>query len=157
MSHAFVSMSKLKDKLNLPYNVYETGAQIYRQILKKGAVRGRSINELTLASLYMACRICEVTRSLKVFAEAGNISIRDAARNYRYIYNLLDRDVPKIDSEKIVSKLVSQLGFSSKIEKISLVILRLAEEEKSTVGKHPSGIAASSFYIASKIVGEYLT
>jgi transcription initiation factor TFIIB len=157
MSHAFVSMSKLKDKLNLPNNVYETGAQIYRQILKKEAIRGRSINELSLASLYMACRLCEVSRSLKAFAEAGNIPIRDAAKNYRYIYNLLERDVPRIDSEKIASKLVLQLGLSSKVERISLSILRLAEEEKITVGKHPSGIAASSVYIASKLVGEHLT
>jgi transcription initiation factor TFIIB len=157
MSQAFNIISNVSDELQLPSNVNETAALLYRQALKEEATKGRRIETVALACLYLACRICEVPRSLKSIANAGGVDLKDLSRNYRYLYRLLGKDVPQIDKEKIVSKLVSQLGLSLKIEKITLDVMKAASEKKILMGKTPLGVAASCIYIACRMMGEPVT
>jgi transcription initiation factor TFIIB len=157
MSQAFNIMTHVSGELQLPSNVVETGALLYRQALKEEATKGRRIETIAIACLYMACRICEISRSLKAFAIAGDVSLKDLSRNYRFLHQLLDKDVPQIDSEKIVSKLTSQLGLSLAVEKVTLDILKAASKRKITMGKTPSGVAASCIYIACRVLGTPVT
>jgi transcription initiation factor TFIIB len=157
MSQAFNVMSHISEELQLPSNVVETGALLYRQALKEEATKGRRIETVALACLYMACRICGISRGLKSFADAGGVSLKDLSRNYRFLHQLLDKDVPQIDSEKIVSKLTSQLDLSLAVEKVTLDILKAASKKKTTMGKTPSGVAASCIYIACRVLGAPVT
>ena len=150
-------LTKFSNELNTPRSVTETAAQIYRQVLKKGATRGRTINNLVAASLYVGYRICDVSKSLSAVAEAANISRKEAARNYRYLHRLLDRDIPRISTGKIISKLVKNLHRSGRVEKAALDVLDAASDLKITSGKSPSGMAAASVYMSCCLLGEKVT
>jgi len=157
LAKALGFLNQLADGLNVPRSVTETSAAIYRQVLKKGATRGRTIHNLVTASLYIGCRLCEVSRSLSVIAEAANISKKEAARNYRYLHDLLDQDIPRISTGNIISKLVKQLKRSGRVEHIALDILERATDLRITSGKSPSGMAAASVYMACILLGEKVT
>jgi transcription initiation factor TFIIIB Brf1 subunit/transcription initiation factor TFIIB len=58
-------MSKIAYKLNLPRNVIETSSMIYRRAIQKQLIRGRTIQSVAVASIYMACRQCNVIRTLE--------------------------------------------------------------------------------------------
>jgi transcription initiation factor TFIIB len=105
----------------------------------------------------MGCRICNVSRNLSVIAEAANISRKEAARNYRYLHDLLDRDIPRISEGKIISNLVKNLNRSGGVENAALDILDAASGLRITSGKSPSGMAAASVYIACCLLGEKIT
>lgn len=147
-------MHQLANELNVPRSVTENAALVYRQMLSKGATRGRSIENLVAASLYIGCRMCNVSKSLTVISEAVHISKKEAARNYRYLINLLDQDVPGISTGKIISMLVNQLNRSGCVERVALDVLRVAYDLKITSGKSPSGIAAASTYMACILLDE---
>jgi transcription initiation factor TFIIB len=157
LARALGLLTKFSNELNAPRSVTETAAQIYREVLKKGATRGRTISNLVAASLYVGCRICDVSKSLKDIAEAADISGKEAARNYRYLHDMLDQDIPRISTGKIVSMLVSQLSRSGHVEHVAIDILRAASEVKITSGKSPSGMAAAAVYIGCIIMGEKVT
>ena len=150
-------LNQLGNEVNVPRSVSETAALVYRQALKKGATRGRTIKNLVAASLYMGCRICNVSRNLSAIAEAANISKKEAARNYRYLHDLLDRDIPRISKGKIISNLVKTLNRSGGVENAALDILDAASGLRITSGKSPSGMAAASVYIACCLLGEKIT
>jgi transcription initiation factor TFIIB len=109
------------------------------------------------ASLYVGCRICGVSKSLSVIAEAADIPRKEAARNYRYLHGLLDQDIPRINTGKIISKLVQNLHRSGRVENAALDILDAASDLKITSGKSPSGMAAASVYMSCCLLGEKVT
>ncbi len=157
LSQALKHVSRLEDELGLPKNVAETSSLLYRKVLAENGVKGRTIEGIAAASIYMACRICGVPKNLGDISVAVNISRKNLARNYRYIYKLLDQEVPKISKGKLISKLVNQLGLSGNVEKTSLILLDVVSELRLDSGKSPSGIAAAVLYMGCLISGEKKT
>jgi transcription initiation factor TFIIB len=112
---------------------------------------------MVAASIYMACRQCRVIRSLEDVATASNISRKEAARNYRFLYNELKTDVPPVDRDNLISKFVSKLRISGLTEQKARQILQEAERQKLTIGRAPEGITAACIYIACKLMEEHRT
>lgn len=150
-------LNQLGNELNVPRSVTETAALVYRKTLSRGGTRGRTISNLVAASLYIGCRICEVSRSLTVISEAADISKKEAAKNYRYLHGLLDQDIPSINTANIISMLVNKADCSLNVERLALKVLQAASELKITSGKSPSGMAAASVYISCILMGEKVT
>jgi len=155
--YALSELTKAAFKLSLPRNVIETAAFIYRQVVKKRLVKGRSIQGLTAASLYIACRQCNITRSIEEVATATQLSKKEVGRIYRYLMRRLNAKVPRSDPRDYVSKYVSQLSLSGDTESIALGILDYATELGLTNGRGPAGMAAAATYIASVLMGEKRT
>lgn len=157
LAHALSELNKAAFKLNLPRNVIETAAFIYRRALKKRLVRGRSIQGVTAASLYIACRQCNITRSLEEVATATQLSTKEVGRIYRYLLRRLNTKVPRSNPRDYVSKYVSQLSLCGDTENTALDILDYAIELGLTNGRGPAGMAAAATYIASVLMGEKRT
>jgi transcription initiation factor TFIIB len=71
LDQAMVELDRLCDALAIQQATKEQAAVIYRKALDKGIVRGRSVASTVAASLYAACRITGVERSLRTIAEAS--------------------------------------------------------------------------------------
>jgi transcription initiation factor TFIIB len=150
-------MSKISNKINLPRNVLETSSMIYRRAIQKKLIRGRTIQSVAVASIYLACRQCGVIRSLEDVAGAANISKKEAARNYRFLLTELRPSVPQTSLRGYIGKLVSKLALTGDTEELALKILTQASEMKLTIGRSPAGIAASCVYISSLLTSERRT
>jgi transcription initiation factor TFIIB len=148
LTHALSELTRIADELNLPKNTRETAAMIYRKAVTNSLIRGRTIQSMVASAIYMACRQCQVLRSLEEVAKAATITRKEAARNYRYLYKQLQPEVPRVDKDNLISKYVNILQVSGTTEQICRRIMDLATEEKLTIGRAPEGISAGSLYIA---------
>ncbi len=157
LAHALSEMGKISYKINLPRNVIETSSMIYRRAIKKQLIRGRTIQSVAVASIYMACRQCGVIRTLEDVAGAANITKKEAARNYRFLLRELKPSVPQVNPGKYISKIVNKLALSGETERLAMVILNQASEMKLTSGRGPSGMAAACIYISSQLTNERRT
>ncbi len=157
LTHALSEMSKISSKLNLPKNVIETSSMIYRRAIKKQLIKGRTIQGVAVASLYMACRQCGVIRTLEDVAGAANITKKEAARNYRFLVRELKPSVPQVNPRGYISKIVNKLALSGETERLAMAILSQASEMKLTSGRGPSGIAAACVYISTLLTDERRT
>ena len=157
LAFALSELSKMTSTLNLPKNVLETASVIYRKAVKKKLIRGRSIQGVTAAALYMSCRQCEVARTLEEVANASTLSKKEIGRSYRFIVKELDTFVPPVPPLSYISKFSNQLGLAGRTESIALEIMRVAQIAKLTSGRGPTGIAAAATYIASVLAGEKRT
>jgi len=151
---AFSELHRLQDKLSLPDSVLEQAAYIYRKALEKKLVRGRSISGMMAASLYAACREAETPRTLKEVAETSNIKKGDLAHCYRLLVKELDLKMPVVDSVQNVARIASKIGLSEKTKRYAVEILRKAEENKTSSGKNPMGLAAAALYLSCVKNGE---
>jgi transcription initiation factor TFIIB len=157
LAQALNEISKVSGALNLPRNVTETASVIYRRAVQSQLIRGRTIQSVAVACVYMACRQCRVTRSLDDVAAGADMVKKEAARTYRFLLRELGSSVPLMDPESYVSRMVNRLGLGGDTERLAKLILAQASEMKLTNGRGPQGIAAACVYISSQLTSERRT
>jgi len=157
LAYALSEISKVANALNLPKNIVETASLIYRKAVKEHLIRGRSIQGVTAAAIYMSCRQCGLARTLDEIARAANINKKEVGRSYRFLVKELNYFIPPVKPGKYISKLSNRLTMEGKAEEIAHRIISMARKLKLTSGRGPTGIAAAASYIASVLTGERRT
>ncbi len=157
LAFALSEITKIANNLNLPKNILETASVIYRKAVKERLIRGRSIQGVTAAAVYLACRQCKLARTLEEIAQASNVNKKEVGRSYRFLIRELDYFVPPVKPSQYITKFSNQLTMQGKVEEIAHKILATAKELKLTSGRGPTGIAAAASYIASVLTGERKT
>ncbi|MEM1586373.1 MAG: transcription initiation factor IIB [Candidatus Bathyarchaeia archaeon] len=157
LAFALSEITKIASVLSLPKNIFETSSIIYRKAVKKRLIRGRSIQGICAATVYIACRQCGLPRALDEIAGAANISKREVGRCYRFLIKELDISLPPLKANQYISKFSNQLALQGKVEEIANKILLVASGLRLTSGRGPMGIAAAASYIASVLIGEKRT
>jgi len=157
LAFALSEISKIANNLNLPKNILETASVIYRKAVKERLIRGRSIQGVTAAAIYVACRQCGVARTLDEIAQASTVNKKEVGRSYRFLIKELDYFIPPLKPSQYITKFSNQLTMQGKVEEIAHKILAAAKELKLTSGRGPTGIAAAASYIASVLTGERKT
>jgi transcription initiation factor TFIIB len=130
---------------------------IYRKAALKKLVRGRSIEGVTAAALYAACRQCLVPRTLDEICNIAHLSRKEIGRTYRYVSRELGLKLLPTSPEDYISRFCSELKLSGDVQAKTLEILQEAAHRELTSGRGPTGIAAASLYIASVLCGERRT
>ncbi|MHA1940528.1 MAG: transcription initiation factor IIB [Candidatus Hodarchaeales archaeon] len=154
---ALKELKRIKSQLELPEDVAEMGAMIYRKALKKNLIRGRSIDGMIAASLYLACRKKKLPQTLKDIASVSNISSKELGRCIRIILQKLDLKVSPSDYSALVHRLGINLRVTMRARRQAVKILNIARLRGATVGKNPMSLAAASLYISTIQTGERRT
>ena len=157
LAFALSEITKIANNLNLPKNILETASVIYRKAVKERLIRGRSIQGVTAASIYLACRQCGLARTLEEIAQASTVNKKEVGRSYRFLIKELDYTIPPLRPGQYITKFSNQLTMQGKVEEIAHKILAAAKELKLTSGRGPTGIAAAASYVASVLTGERKT
>ena len=157
LAFALSEITKIANTLSLPKSIFETASVIYRKAVKEKLIRGRSIQGISAASVYIACRQCGLARTLDDIAAASSVSKKEIGRSYRFLVKELNYFIPPLKPSQYVSKFSNQLTMQGKVEEIASRILAVASELKLTSGRGPTGIAAAASYIASLLTGERKT
>ncbi len=157
LSQAMRELQKISDKLHIPFIVKERAALIYRKALKKGIIRGRSISNMTLASLYAACRLTRTPRTLEEFARHSRSDKKEVARCYRLLLTEFNFHAPVPKAQRRVSKIASEVEIGEETQRMAIKIIGEAERLKMTGGKLPMGMAAAALYLACLMNGERRT
>lgn len=154
---ALKELKRIKSQLELPDDVAEMGAMIYRRALKKNLIRGRSIDGMIAASLYLACRKKGLPQTLKDIASISNISPKELGRCIRVLLQKLNLKVNPSDYSALIHRIGSELGVSIKAKRDAVKILNLAKKKGATIGKNPMSLASAALYIATIQTGERRT
>ena len=157
LAFALSEISKISNSLNLPKNILETASVIYRKAVRERLIRGRSIQGMTAAAIYVASRQCGLAWTLEEIAQASNMHKKEVGNSYRFLVKQLDYFIPPLKPSQYVTKFCNQLTMQGKVEEIAHQILTSAKELKLTSGRGPTGIAAAASYIASVLAGERRT
>ncbi|MGD2141866.1 MAG: TFIIB-type zinc ribbon-containing protein [Candidatus Bathyarchaeota archaeon] len=157
LSKAMNELSRMADNLHLPDTVKERAAVIYRKALKKDLIKGRTIATIVAASIYAACRLAGVARTLKEVGEVSPYKWKDVASDYRLLLKELNLKMPVPYPMKFIPQIAAKLDVSRGTDGLSVEILREAKDQKALVGKDPMGMAAAALYLACKTNDEKLT
>jgi transcription initiation factor TFIIB len=146
---AFNELDKLKDKLCLPDAVIERTAYIYRKARQRGLVRGRTIDGILSASIYIACRDLGVPKTLKEVAAASSIRFKILSRSYRILVTELDISTPPvIDPMKCIVKVANNADLNENTKRRAMDVMNNITKREISAGKNPMGLAATVLYVS---------
>ena len=151
-------LKRAASALHLPNIVVNEAADIYRRATKKELVRGRSMPSVVAGSIYAACRIHGIPRTLDEIAEAfPGLTKKDIGKTYRFICRELNIKILPTSPLDYIHRFGSELGVSQKTITEAVRLMKEAEKKEITSGKGPMGIAAAALYIAALLMGEKKT
>ena len=159
--NVLAKMGKTCDGLNLSKNVLETASMIYRNLDGHVDVKGKSVVSITAATIYMACKQCDVIRSLEEICR-GICPAKDvksktklAARYYRtMVMEMGQFTAPVVTMDKYISKIANMTQTEVRVERLALEIAEKTKDSSISDGKAPNGIAAAYLYVASVLLGQ---
>ena len=157
LAFALSNLDRLSSSLGLPRTVRETAAMIYRKAASKNLIRGRSVEGVSAAALYAACRQCHVPRTLGEISSIARMSRKDVGRNYRYVARKLGLKLIPTSPEDYISRFCSELKLGGSVKAKTIEILKEAADKELTSGRGPTGMAAAALYIATVLCGERRT
>lgn len=148
LSISLTELDRMIGALNLPSIVKERAASLYRRALDLDLIRGRSIDAFVTASIYAACRLMGVPRSLKEIAEESKQEFSEISLTYRIMHKEMNLKPPVDDPYKYVPSIASKIDVNQSTEQLAISILKKGEEKRYLTGKTPRGLAAAALYMA---------
>ena len=151
---AFNELDRLKDKLGLSEAIIENAAYIFRKAHQRGKVRGRSIPAVMAASIYIACRQMEASRTLDDIATTSNVKRKSIAKYHRELVFEFQLELPEIDSTKCISRVANNANISEKTKHQAISLMNDVVKRGMSAGKDPMGLAAAVLYTSCIKTGE---
>ena len=157
LSQALNELDRLSSQLDLPKDIKESAAHIYRKMANKNLIRGRSIEAMLIASIYLTCRINKIPRTLDDLVMYASVDKKKISRCYRLILIELKINLHVSSPINFIPKLSSELNLSGKTQNRAANILNLAKKHRIITGKAPTGLAGAALYVAAIQEGERRT
>ena len=154
LSFALGEIDRMACALNLPNDIKEATSMLYRKAVKRNLIKGRSIEELGSAMLYITCRQCGVPRTLKEIAEVSRMPLRKIRRAYLFLLRNLEIKLAPADPARYIPRFCSELGLSDATREKAIEIIKEGKETVAAKGWAPAGTAAAAIYLAAISSGE---
>jgi len=90
LSIALPELDRMCACLNVPNNIKEECAVLYRKCVNKGIVRGRSIESVIAAIIYLSSRNRKLPKTLEELEKVSGVKVKDIGRSYRTICRRLN-------------------------------------------------------------------
>ena len=157
MAAALSRCDRMSSNMELPRQVREATAMLYRRAVEQRLIRGRSMEAITAAALYAACRQCGVPRTLDEVADSSGVDRKDIGKTYRFLSRELKLKLMPLQPQDYLFRFCRKLELDEDAERDALDILRRIEEQGLTSGRGPTGIAAAIIYITTLLGGDNRT
>jgi len=157
LAQALAELDRMASRAGLARNVRETAAMVYRRAMQKQLLRGRSIEGVTAASLYAACRQCGVPRTLDEIADHSRVRRKELGRTYRLLARELRLGLAPTSPQDYLPRFANQLELGPKVQALAAKLLKDGATRGVTNGKAPAGLAAAALYTAALLEGEHRT
>ena len=151
---AFLLLNRLKDKLGLTPSIVEKTAYTYRKVQEAGLIRGRTINAVLVACLYITCRELGVSRTIDELAETSNLRRKTIAKIYREIVFHLERKIPQVNCFQCIDKIANKIELNERTIRHARDLMKKVLEQEFSAGKDPMGFAGAVLYVSLQLDGK---
>jgi len=154
LSIALPELDRMCGYLNIPNNIKEECARWYRKCVNKGIVRGRSIESVIAAVIYLVSRWHKMPKTLAELEQVSGVKRKDIGRSYRTICRRLGLKMVSASAIDFIPRFSSELGTSGKTEAKAIEIVTKAMKKGIVSGKSQRGVAAASIFLADELTGD---
>ncbi len=146
-----IEFRKVSDKLNLPEYVIEDATRCFVFIRKKGFLKGREINSIVGACIYLFSKKNGLNLTFKQICEKLSINQKVLYSHYSDLCKKLEIDFSNMSPSlpiDYVEQLCSKFKLDMKIKSKCIALVKDMQDKQFHVGKNPTAVAAGGIYLA---------
>jgi transcription initiation factor TFIIB len=151
LSKALPELDRMCSYLKIPGNVKEECALLYRKCAEKGIVKGRSIESMVAAIIYLVTRKNKIPRTLEELETASGVKKKLISGSFRKIVHEMKIKMPVTTAADYVPSLAVKLEASGETMAKAIELVDKAKETSVTTGKVPISVAIAALYLAADI------
>ncbi|SNZ14840.1 Transcription initiation factor IIB (TFIIB) [Natronoarchaeum philippinense] len=148
--YAFTEIRRMVADQSLPESVKEQACTLFRSAQKEDLLRGRSLEGFAAATVYAACRVDTVSRTVDEMVDVSRASRDEFKAAYGALNTELGLPVGPIDPREYLPRFASRLGLDAEVERRARELAQRAQENGIVGGRDPSGFAAGCLYAAGR-------
>ncbi|KAI0980537.1 hypothetical protein GJ496_005844 [Pomphorhynchus laevis] len=154
LNTGFREIHLMSERLNLPQSVKQQAEVLFKKVYDTRALRGRSQDAVIAASVYIACRRENATRTFKEICAVSRSSKKDIGRCFKQILKCLEESVELIKTDDFMSRFCSHLSISMDVQKMAIHVANRAIDSGMIAGRAPISIAAAAIYLSCNAFGD---
>jgi len=155
--YAFTEIGRIAERLSLPEPTRDQACMLFERAQEEDLLRGRSLEGFAAASVYTACRLARLSRTVEEVAAVAKADPDEL----RVAYDAMNRDLGlptgPIDPAEFLPRFASQLDLPPKLERRARELLDGLRDSHHLDGRNPGGVAAACLYAAARGAGYPLT
>ncbi|KAF7703927.1 Transcription initiation factor IIB [Cucumispora dikerogammari] len=151
---AYTIIQNFCERNNFPKNVLDRSKSIYRIAETKNILKGKPINAVVGACIYIACRHEGCPRTFKEVCSRTGVPKKDISKCFNLIWPHLDK-IKGIFTEDIVARFCSDLKIGIEEQKWAVMISKNLRENGCLAGKSPDSVAAAVIYLITILFNEH--
>jgi transcription initiation factor TFIIB len=156
IKRAMEEIRRTSERLGVGLSVQREAMSIYCKAYSMGLIRGRTVEGICTASIYVACRKLNVPRLLDDIAEIGSYDETKSIAPYcKLLIRKLGIRLPQIAAAGYVDSIARNASISAKTQREALSILALVGQDPTLSGKKPISLAAAALYLAARTTAEH--
>jgi len=150
LAFALNEIDRMACALKLPNDIKEMTSVLYRKASKQNLIKGRSIEELVSAMLYIVCRQNGIPRTLKEISTVSRTSLKKIRKTYlHHLKRKMNIKLAPADPISYIPRFCSELGLNEAITQTAILILKQNEVAVSRMSS-PVIIASAAIFRAAK-------
>lgn len=154
LAFALTQLDRKCSNLALPRGVRESASKIYKDALEEKLIRGRTVESVLAAAIYIACREHKIPRTLAEIESVSEVSRKQIARTHKFLQKKLNIKLALTSPSDYIPRFASQLNLSGELEAKAISIIEESKKAGLNNGKAPGGLAAAAIYIAAVLLNE---
>jgi len=154
LSVALPELDRMCSYLNIPEQMKEACARLYRKCAREGIVRGRSIEGMVAAVIYLISREHRSPIILNELEQVSGVSKKEISKSYKKIAHQMELKIPQTSAVDYVPRIASKLNASGEATAKAIKIVNEASEMGITTGRVPISIAAAAVYLAGELTND---
>jgi|TARA_B110000263_G_scaffold249287_1_gene266445 transcription initiation factor TFIIB len=136
--------------LKVDNSIKESALEIFSSSSKSGLVRGRSSGKVAAASIYTACRMENVPRTLDEVADKTSLNRNELSRLHRLIKRKLKLKINIPNTANLLPRFSKKLELDHNIEIYAQEIINTIESSDYRQGISPAALLGAALYLSCK-------
>jgi transcription initiation factor TFIIB len=150
LAPGLAQLSSLSSRLGLAPVFRERAAILLRQTIEAGLSRGRSMDAIVAAVVYLAAKQLGAPRGLHELAQATGVTVHRISLTAKVVSRELGVFSRASRAEDFVPRFASQLELEPRVGERALSLVARVKDTKTLEANSPVGIAAGALYLASE-------
>ncbi|MDG1543838.1 MAG: hypothetical protein P8R34_02550 [archaeon] len=136
--------------LKVDNSIKESALEIFSSSSKSGLVRGRSSEKVAAASIYTACRMENVPRTLDEVADKTRLNRNELSRLHRLIARKLKLKINVTNTANLLPRFSDKLKLNRDTEIYAQDIINTVENSDYRQGISPAALLGAALYLSCK-------
>lgn len=150
VSYALQEVKRMTTALGYERSHAEQAAHFFRQAHDEGLAKGRSLDGLAAAAVYITLRIDEAPITLAKIERVAKAGEQATKVAYQVTRRTLDLPIPPQHPSDHLPAIASAVGAPMALQRVAANLLEAASGTQCMQGKSPSGLAAAALYAADQ-------